>query len=82
MIQRKLVKLLTDAVQNGTHEEYEKVIARKNFSPDDVQAGREYIEAYVPFVHYVERIYEAAVTPVEGHYSETEQVEAENTDDH
>ncbi len=69
----QLVKLLTDAVQNGTLEEYEKVIAKKNFSADDVKSGREYIAAYVTFIHYVERIYEAATAPVEGHYIEAEQ---------
>ncbi len=72
----KLVKLLTDAVQNGTREEYEKVIARKDFSPDDVEAGREYVEAYVPFIHYVEKIYEAATAPIEGHYTEQTNTEA------
>lgn len=76
----ELVKLLTDAVQNGTLEEFEKATSKKNFSPDDVEAGREYIEAYVPFVHYVERIYEAAVAPAEGHYSE--EVSTETVDEH
>ena len=71
------MRLLTDAVQNGTKEKFEKAISKKNFSPDDVEAGREYIEAYVPFIHYVERIYEAAVVPVEGHYSEEAQTEPE-----
>lgn len=73
----ELVKLLTDAVQDGIRGEFEKAISKKNFSPDDVEAGREYIEAYVPFIHYVERIYEAAVVPVEGHYSEEAQTEPE-----
>lgn len=77
----ELVKLLTDAVQNGTLEEYDKSIARKNFNPDDVRAGREYVEVYVPFVHYVERIYETATTPEEGHYTEDEHAEDEHTED-
>lgn len=68
----ELVKLLTDAVQNGTLEEYNKAIVKKNFNPDDVRAGREYVGVYVPFVHYVERIYETATTPVKGHYTEDE----------
>lgn len=80
----ELVKLLTDAVKNGTLEEYNKAISRKDFNPDDVKAGREYVEVYVPFVHYVERIYEAATTPVEGHYTEgehTEDTEDEHNED-
>lgn len=71
----KLITLLTDATENGTREEFSKVMEKKNFGEDNVSAGREYIEAYVPFVHYVERIYEAATSPVEGHYLETEKGE-------
>lgn len=69
----QLVKLLTEATQKGIREEYSKVMDKKNFSANDVKAGREYIGAYVPFIHYVERIYEAATAPVEGHYIEAEQ---------
>jgi len=68
----KLVKLLTDATENGTREEFSKVMEKKNFSADNVSAGREYIEVYVPFIHYVERVYEAATAPVEGHYIEAD----------
>ena len=50
----KLVKLLIDATQNGTREEFNKVMEKKNFSADNVSAGREYIEAYVP-VHSLHR---------------------------
>lgn len=74
----ELVELLTDVVQNGTREKFEKAISMKNFNPDDVEAGREYIEAYVPFVHYAEKIYEAAVAPAEGHYSEEVPIEIED----
>jgi hypothetical protein len=80
----QLVKLLTEAVQNGTLTEFEKAAAKKNFSADDTKAGREFIEAYVPFIHYVERIYEAATAPAEGHYIEEghgqEQIDAEETE--
>lgn len=64
----KLVKLLTDATENGTRKEFSKVMEKKNFSADNVSAGREYIEVYVPFIHYVERVYKAAITPAEGHH--------------
>lgn len=37
----------------------------------DLAAGREYVEAYVQFVHYVERIYQASVLPTHGHCDET-----------
>ncbi len=65
-----LLKLLTATMQDGIHEQFKKVMAKKNFKKADVNAGREYIEAYVVFIHYVERIYESAKEPAHGHYSE------------
>jgi hypothetical protein len=67
-----LVQLLTEKMQEGLRTRFKAVSGKKTFSADDVSAGREYIEAYVPFIHYVESMYEAAVRPVEGHYPETE----------
>lgn len=40
------------------------------FAPNDVAAGRRYVEAYVPYVHYVEGLWEAATKSAKGHYSE------------
>jgi hypothetical protein len=66
-----LLKLLTDAVQTGTREHFKEAVAKKKFKPDDVEAGREFIEAYVPFIHYVEHLYRAAKSPVVGHFPES-----------
>ncbi|MGE5338123.1 MAG: DUF6448 family protein [Gemmatimonadota bacterium] len=64
-------KLLTDAVRNGLHQHYEAAATRTNYAPDDVAAGRRYVEAYVPYVHYVEGIWEAAANPGQGHETDT-----------
>lgn len=45
-------------------------MAAKSFKVQDVSAGREYIEAYVTYVHFVEGMYEAAMNPASGHYPE------------
>jgi hypothetical protein len=51
--------------------------SRKNFKKEDVEAGREYVEAYVIFIHYVERLYEGAdQAGAHGHYPESEQGES------
>lgn len=63
-----LTKLLTDAMRHGLRERFEAVIKKKGFAPDDVAAGRAYVEAYVPFIHYVERMYDAATRTAEGHF--------------
>lgn len=66
-----LKALLTDAMQRGLREHYEKALTKKNFRADDLAAGREYVEAYVEFVHYVERIHEASTMPAQGHFHES-----------
>jgi Family of unknown function (DUF6448) len=68
-----LLKLLTDAVQVGTSEQFKHAMAKKTFDKNDVELGREYVKAYVEFVHYEERIYQAARHPAHGHYSENEE---------
>jgi hypothetical protein len=63
---RALTKLVTDAAQGGIQERLARVRARRTFKPHDVAAGREYVEAYVAFTHYVEELYATA----SGHESE------------
>ena len=53
----ELVKFLDDAIHDGLHPLYMKVKEKKNFDPNDVNAGREFVKAYVEFVHYVEKVY-------------------------
>ena len=45
----------------------EKALQKKRHVDDSVQAGREFVEAYVEYVHYVEGIHKAALGPVHGH---------------
>lgn len=65
-------KLLNDAVHEGLHERFKQVVAMKDYNKDDVVAGREYVEVYVKFMHYVEGIYEAASKSPHGHQHATE----------
>jgi hypothetical protein len=52
-------KLLADAVKAGVHERFARMKAQKR-PGEDVVAGRAWVQAYVPYVHYVEGVYEAA----------------------
>ncbi len=70
----ELLKNLTETIRHRVLEHFSKVIARKNFRADDVAAGREYVKGYVTFIHYVERLYQAAAKPAEGHFHEVEKV--------
>ena len=65
-------KLLTDAIHTGLRAHFEEAAGRKTFKPDDVVAGRRYVQAYVPYVHYVEGLWEAATKPVNGHYPDAD----------
>ena len=67
-----LYRLLTERIHDGLHQKFELVMKKKNFRKDDVQAGREYVEAYVPFIHYVEALYEITTKGAHGHSPEAE----------
>jgi hypothetical protein len=57
-----LAGLIAARTEKGLHAHFDAVMAKKQYAPDDVEAGRAYASAYVEFVHYAERLYEAAET--------------------
>lgn len=66
----EVIKLLLEAVSSGVNTRFQAASGRRDFDRNDVAAGRRYVEAYVPYVHYVERLWEAATGEVHGHYAE------------
>jgi hypothetical protein len=70
-----VVALLTGAMQAHLREHFKAAITAKAFSQGDVNAGREYVKAYVEFIHYVERIYEASTIAAHGHFDESKPAE-------
>ena len=69
-----VVKLVTDAVKQGVREQFHGVMATKKYTANDVAAGRKNAAAYVEYVHYVERLYDAARKPAHGHAPEPAKV--------
>ena len=67
---RPVEQLLTEDVLHGLEKHFAEVRETSSYEVDDIEAGREYVRAYVEFVHYVERIHQAAVTASVGHYTE------------
>jgi len=55
-----LGRLVAERMEQGLHRHFEAVTAKKNYRPGDIAAGRAYASAYVEFVHYAERLYDAA----------------------
>jgi hypothetical protein len=58
----EVVKLVSTRMHDGLHRHFEQLMAKKKFKPDDIEAGRAFSNAYVEYVHYVERLYNAAET--------------------
>jgi len=62
--------IITQTLREGLAEHFHNVLAKKDFAKDDLEAGREFVEAYVMYIHYVEGLYEAALSKAEGHFPE------------
>jgi hypothetical protein len=62
-----LIKHLTETVQNGVIEHFNELKSKRNYNKDDIKAGREYVESYVVFIHYIERLFQDAEKAPEEH---------------
>lgn len=70
----ELLKHLNETIHQGIHGQFTNAMAKKNFKKDDIEAGREYVKSYVEFIHYVERLFQDAAKPAEGHMHDAEQI--------
>lgn len=52
-------KMLLQSLREGAQRRFQAALARKAYRSADVAAGREYVEAYVAFLHYVEAAHQA-----------------------
>ena len=62
-----LVKLVVEAVEKGIRQRFEETMERKKHAEHGVEYGRQYVASYVEFIHYGERIYQAAAHPPSHH---------------
>lgn len=53
----EVVKLLQNALAEGVRRRFERTSAASADKDKDVAQGREYVEAYVDFTHYVEKLH-------------------------
>lgn len=69
------------ALRRETEREVRKrlgaLTAAKAFDKNDVEGGRAYVRAYVEFIHFVERLFQALRAPAHGHSPEPGAPEAE-----
>lgn len=52
-----LLKLLPESGRTEAHALFKVVLAKREFKVNDVEAGRQYVVAYVTFMHGVERLH-------------------------
>lgn len=65
-----VLTLLSGEIERGIHEHFTEASEKKNFSPDDVDAGRAYVRAYVTYIHYVDGVHQAATSASSNHPGE------------
>jgi hypothetical protein len=53
----KLVRVLSNAMANGIRKRFQHARETQNHADDSVAAGREFVESYVIFTHYVEGLH-------------------------
>ena len=64
-----LIKMVTNEASSGISKNFTRAFEKKKHADESVEAGREFVEAYVMFVHYVERLYKDAQGSA-GHHGE------------
>jgi hypothetical protein len=62
-----LEDLLVDAVRDGLNDRFREALEKKKHAGHTVEAGREFVKAYVIFLHYAEGVYEATRAASHGH---------------
>lgn len=65
-------QLLTGAVQTGLQRNFEAALKLRDYEPNNVAAGRDYVKAYVTYTHFVEGIHQAASGSAHQHEASAE----------
>ncbi len=62
-----LARETASAAEKGVRERFARVIETRKRKDESVAAGREYVEAYVTFVHYIEGVHNAIEAAGDAH---------------
>lgn len=65
-----LLELLSEELRIGLLQHFRRALNAQDYESSDIDAGREFVESYVVYVHFVERLYETASASVHGHFPE------------
>jgi hypothetical protein len=67
---REVADFVAENAAKGVHAHFAEVHHKRDFRPDDLGAGRDYVASYVRWVHYVEGLQQAIESQAAGHYDE------------
>lgn len=59
---------LDEKYHSKVKELFDDLQSKKNYNVDDLTAGREYVESYVHFIHYVEGLFKGEENQMEEHH--------------
>lgn len=65
--------LLASRMEQGLRESFHDVLRKKEFDPNNIPAGRDFVAAYVKYIHYVEGLHAAANPEAHAHGEDAEQ---------
>lgn len=68
----ELINKISGHVSKEINEKFEKVLKAKKHADENVETGREYVKAYVQYVHFIEGIHNAVMS--KGQHQEEEKV--------
>lgn len=61
---KPMLALIEEKIHEGIHKYYVEATEKKKHAGESIEAGRAYVQAYVPFLHFVERLYTDSTTPI------------------
>ncbi|MCX5703659.1 MAG: DUF6448 family protein, partial [Candidatus Omnitrophica bacterium] len=56
-----LISLVTEDVAGGIRRRFVEALEKSKHKDESVEAGREFVAAYIEYIHYVERLHQDAV---------------------
>lgn len=75
-----LIGKMTQHLTEGVRERFDRALKTSKHKDESVESGREYVEAYVEYMHYMEGIHKAVMGQGEHQHEEAEEGEHETHD--
>lgn len=75
-----LAEAIGRSTADGIRKRFSRTHETRKHADESVEAGREFVEAYVEFTHYVERLHRDATTGASHHGGEAEDASAKHRD--